>query len=65
MKKDMMRLLQHSYDKILDNRKPITLTTQAATRGEPTSIYASTQLYHSPLLKIIRDLRLGPLTTET
>ena len=58
--------LASACDEILDNRTHTTITTGAATRGEPTSIYTSTQLYHNSfLLKTIRHLRFGQPTTES
>lgn len=58
-------VLASAYDEIIDNRNKMTITTRAATRGEPTAIYASSQLYHNSFIpRTIRDLRLGQPMTE-
>ena len=40
---------------------PLSMTTRAAARGEPTSVYAKSHAYYNSFLpKTIRDLRIGP-----
>jgi len=54
-------VLSSSYDEILNNRAETTITTRAATRGEPTSIYASSRTYRDSFLpRTIRDMRIIP-----
>lgn len=59
-----------AYDNIVIYREKTIMTTKAASHGEPSSIYASTQLYSFPsysfLPQTIRDLRIGqPHTGHT
>ena len=57
---DRHEALSSAYDEIVKDRTNTTMTTRAASRGEPTSIYASTRLYHNSFLpRTIRDLRIG------
>jgi len=51
--------LSSAYEEITNCRLATTMTTRAAERGEPTSVYASTQAYHNSFLpRSIRDLKL-------
>jgi len=53
--------LASTYDEILNDRTQSTVTTRAATRGEPTSIYASSRTYRDSFLpRTIRDMRILP-----
>jgi len=53
--------LSSAYDEITNDRNNTTMTTRSATRGEPTSIYASSQVYFNSFLpRSVRDLRIGP-----
>ena len=56
--------LSSAYDEIINDRNNTSMT-RAAARGEPTSIYTSTQLYHNSFLpRTVRDLRLRPSNTD-
>ena len=49
--------LLKDYEEAMGNRQPETMTTRAATRGEPRSISTSKNSYHTSfLLRTIRDL---------
>ena len=72
----LMRILQDedhhdalasAYDEIIQDRSNVTMTTRSATRGEPTSVSASTNIYHNSFLpRTIRDLKLrGPHDDES
>jgi hypothetical protein len=57
--------LTYAYDEVINNRANATMVTRAATRGEPTAIFASSKLYHNSFLpRTVRDLRLGPSNTQ-
>ena len=52
--------LSADYDEIINCRSQATMKTRAAERGEPTSIQASSAVYHNSFLpRSIRDLRIG------
>ena len=52
--------LATAYDELLNDRKGTTVTTRAASRGEPTSISACKRLFHESFLpRTIRDMRIG------
>lgn len=52
--------LSADYDEIVNCRSQATMKTRAAERGEPTSIQASSAVYHNSFLpRSIRDLRIG------
>jgi len=54
-------VLSSSYDEIMNGREAATMTTRAASRGEPVSIFASTKAYYDSFLpRTIRDLKIGP-----
>lgn len=54
-------VLSSSYDEIVNNRSKTTMVTRAASRGEPTSIYASSSVFHNSFLpRTIRDMRVLP-----
>ena len=58
---DRHEALASAYDELVCDRSEATMTTRAASRGEPTSIYAATQLYYNSFLpRTVRDLRLRP-----
>ena len=53
------KTLSSAYDEITNCRRNTTMTTRAAEKGQPTSIYASTTAYHNSFLpRSIRDLKL-------
>ena len=52
--------LATAYDEILQNRANTTMTTRSATRGELTSVYATSQTYHGSFLpRTIRDMHIN------
>ena len=53
--------LASAYDELKNSRKPTTISTRAARRGEPTSIFASSQAYCISFLPCtaVRDLKLN------
>jgi len=54
------KTLSTAYEEIVNSRAQTSMMTRAAERGEPTSIYASSHLYHNSFLpRSIRDLRIG------
>ena len=58
-------VLSSAYGEIVNGRNQILMTTRAAARGEPTSVYAKSHAYYyynnnSFLPKTIRDLGIGP-----
>jgi hypothetical protein len=57
--------LASAYDELVNDRINVSMTTRAAARNQPTSIYASSRLlYNSFLLRTIRDLRISKNTAE-
>ena len=51
-------ILAVAYDKITGDRQRVTMTTRSAARGEITSVYAASHVYHSSFLpRTIRDIR--------
>ena len=49
--------LTSAYDELVNTRSQATMITRAANRGEPTSIYASSQTYYNSFLpRSVRDL---------
>ena len=49
--------LASAYDELVNSRSQTTMITRAANRGEPTSIYASSQTYNNSFLpRSVRDL---------
>ena len=56
-------VLYSAYSEIFNGRNQMSMTTRAAARGEPTTVYAKSHTYYnnnSFLPKTIRDLRIGP-----
>ena len=63
----LMKILQNeerhnnlalAYDELSVDRQGMSMTTRSATRGEPTSVHATTQIYHNSFLpRTIRDTR--------
>ena len=50
-----------AYNEIVNGRNQMSMTTRAAARGEPTSVYAKSHAYYNSFLpKTIRDRRIGP-----
>ena len=48
-----------AYSEIVNDQNQVS--TRAAARGEPTSVYAKSHAYYNSFLpKTIRDLRIGP-----
>jgi len=43
--------LSTAYDELVKIRSNVTITTEAATRGGPTVIYASTQIFYNSFLQ--------------
>jgi hypothetical protein len=57
--------LASAYEELVNSRNQTAMVTRAAARGEPTSIYASSQtFYNSFLPRSVRDLRLGSNNTK-
>ena len=53
--------LASEYEELVNSRSQTTMITRAAQRGEPNSIYASSQTYFNSFLpRSVRDLRLAP-----
>ena len=53
-------VLSSAYGEIVNGRNQILMTTRAAARGEPTSVYAKSHEYYNNFLpKTIRDRRIG------
>ena len=49
-----------AYEELKNSRKPTTVSTRAARRGEPTSIFASIQAYYNSFFPCtVRDLKLN------
>ena len=62
---DKHKPLSSAYNELTTNRDKVTMTTRAAIRGEPTSVYASTKLNHASFLpKTVRELRIGQSQTD-
>ena len=54
-------LLSSAYSEIVNDWNQKSMTTRAAARGEPTSVYAKSHAYYNSFLpKTIRDLKIGP-----
>ena len=50
--------LSATYDELMNDRANTTIITRAALCGEPTSIFATTSIYHNRFLpSTVRDLR--------
>ena len=57
--------LSSAYDELTTNRDRVTITTTAAIRETPTSVYATTKLGHNSFRpRTIRDLRIGQSQTD-
>ena len=57
-KKECHKSLSATYDELMNDRANTTIITRAALRGEPTSISATTSIYHNSFLpSTVRDLR--------
>ena len=56
---ECQKSLSATYDELMNDRaKNTTITTRAALRGEPTSLSATTSIYHNSFLpSTVRDLR--------
>ena len=52
---DELKSLSSTYDELTTNKDRVTMTARAAIRGEPTSVYASTKLYHKSFLPRFED----------
>ena len=53
-------VLSSAYGEIVNGRNQILMTTRAAARGEPASVYAKSHEYYNNFLpKTIRDRRIG------
>ena len=53
-------VLSSAYSEMVNGRNQMSMTTRAAARGVPTSVYAKSHVYYNNLLpKTIRDLRIG------
>ena len=53
-------VLSSAYSEMVNDRNQMSMTTRAAARGEPTSVYAKSHAYYNNFLpKTIRDLRIG------
>ena len=49
-----------AYKELKNSRKPTTVSTRAARRGEPTSIFASSQAYYNTFLPCtVMDMKLN------
>ena len=57
--------LASTYEELKNSWKPTTVFTRAASRREPTSIFASSQGYYNSFLPCsVRDLKLNTLDTK-
>ena len=57
-KEECHKSLSATYDELMNDRANTTIITRAALRGEPTSISATTSIYHNSFLpSTVRDLR--------
>ena len=57
--------LASAYEELKNSRKPTTVSTRAARRGEPTSTFASSRAYYnSSLPRSERNLKLNTLDTR-
>ena len=57
---DKHTALSSAYDEITNCRSETVMTTRAAQKGIPTSIFASSQLFHNSFLpRTIRDIRMS------
>jgi len=53
------KALASAYEEITNCRQSATMITRAASRGEPTSVFAATTAYHNSFLpRSVRDLKL-------
>ena len=47
-----------AYDEITGDRQKVTITTRSAARGEITTVYAASHVYHGSFLpRTIKDIR--------
>jgi len=61
LQEEQHSILAMAYDEITQGRQSMTITTRSAARGELTSIYANSQVYHGTFLpRTIRDTS-GPI----